>query len=93
MDSEGFAKVSELLEKLSGPWLNLTITDVRKVVSMDTKQRFELLEKLGGEMLIRCTQGHSKKVADKFNDSRMYQELSTLDMSENTTIMHGTTIQ
>lgn len=79
LNSSGYAKVSDLLAIREFREYNLS--DVKRVVSMDSKQRYSLDEQ-GNEWMIRANQGHTISTVQ---DDDLLQEIFNADLC-----CHGT---
>jgi len=83
---DGFCRISHVLEI---PWLKdleCSMQDVRDVVKVSDKKRFELRDE-NGELLIRAVQGHSIKTVE---DSELLRKLSAEDTDLPAICVHGT---
>ena len=59
LDSNGWADVGELVEKMNSHESDLTLVELQKIVATDSKKRYSFSE---DGMKIRANQGHSVKV-------------------------------
>jgi len=83
---DGFCRTTDVLEI---PWLkdlDCKVEDVREVVKVSDKKRFELRDE-NGELLIRAVQGHSIKTVE---DSELLRRLSAEDDDLPAICVHGT---
>jgi 2'-phosphotransferase len=96
MRSDGYTKVHDLLLVYDGQkrvFPHLTVSDLRRLVDENDKQRFGLAQDYNGNLLIRACQGHSGTTGKGIRDDLLLTYIPEIRLAipPGCTVIHGTT--